>query len=59
MSITDSIVNDLINKGFSVNNHNNIVETKLNGSKYTYSKTYRKKYRKKYEKTTNKPLAKI
>ena len=55
MSITDSIVNDLINKGFSVNNHNNIVETKLNGSKYTYSKTYRKKYKK----TTNKPLAKI
>ena len=35
MSITDSIVNDLINKGFSVNNHNNIVETKLNGLKYT------------------------
>ena len=50
MSIINDLVKDLREKGYIVDVHNPIVETKPR-SNYPYSKTYKKKYRK--------PLAKI
>lgn len=45
MSIIEDLVKELKDKGYSVDNHNSVVETRPS-QKYPYSKTYRKKYRK-------------
>lgn len=56
MSIIDDLVKELKDKGYYVDNHNSVVETRPS-QKYPYSKTYRRKYYKPLKKY-DKPLAK-